>query len=329
MTSSFQDVSSSPRLLHADHALLQALLSWRDRSRSSEDFVSRCWERLDPLWARRLRGDWEQRSTALDSGTPSEALDRLKRTHEATARVDLARVHPSWWIRALQEESPAVQRVVAASAPAFVGQAVRDGLLLDSQDMAVERSINPEVLSWTLALWTERLVGGEVERADDPPALLALSLLSNRAGYRLCQMVGVAKGVLAGQDPGYHPHGQADRVRWEWLESRLARVDLQNRILARGDVQSIAAPKVPRRHHAARIGLGTLARLLADCEPFRVRWALQHWPYPIAKLVRSLMANAANRPASLLQSESMILKTAWDRLNLEGTLAMPWPGPDR
>ena len=73
----------------------------------------------------------------------------------------------------------------------------------------------------------------------------------------------------------------------------------------------------------------TLARLLADCEPFRVRWALQHWPYPIAKLVRFLMAAASNRSASRLQSESLVLKTAWDRLTLEGRLAMSWPNPDR
>ena len=168
----------------------------------ADDFVSRFWDRLDPSWAARLREVWERESTALGPDDPAAALDRLRRTHEATARVDLGRVHPSWWIRALQEESPAVQRVVAASAPAFVGQPVRDGLLLDSQDLAVERSINPEVLGWALALWTERLVGGEPERPDDPPAILVLSRLSPRAGYRLCHMTGIAKGVLAGQDPG-------------------------------------------------------------------------------------------------------------------------------
>jgi len=329
MKSSSGDASSSRGLTHADQALLQALSAWRERSPAVADFVSRFWQRLDPSWAGRLREVWERGSTALGSDDPAAALDRLRRTHEATARVDLGRVHPSWWIRALQEESPAVQRIVAASAPAFVSQPVRDGLLLDSQDMAVPRSINPEVLSWTLALWTERLVGGEPERPDDPPALLVFSRLSPRAGYRLCQMTGIAKGVLAGQDPGNHSPGPADQARWEWLQTRLASVDLRFRVQAQSDVQSISAPKVPRRHYAARIGLGTLARLLAGCEPFRVRWALQHWPYPIAKLVRFLMAAASNRSASQLQSESLVLKTAWDRLTLEGRLAMSWSNPDR
>jgi hypothetical protein len=74
-----------------------------------------------------------------------------------------------------------------------------------------------------------------------------------------------------------------------------------------------------------------MARLLADCEPFRLRWALQHWPYPIAKLIRSLLPGVASRPGSLLEWETLILKTAWDRLHLEGLLGTAWPeavGPD-
>jgi hypothetical protein len=329
METSAGNASSSRGLTDADQALLQSLSAWRKRSPAADDLVSRLWRWLDPSWAGRLRDVWDHGSTVLGSDDPAAALNRLRRAHAATARVDFGRVHPSWWVRALQEESPAVQRVVAASAPAFVSQPVRDGLLLDSQGIAVERSINPEVLSWTLALWTERLVGGEPERHDDPPALLVFSRLSPRAGYRLCQMTGIAKGVLAGEDPGNHRPGPVDQARWEWLQTRLASVDLQFRVQARSDVQSISAPKVPRRHYAARIGLGTLARLLADCEPFRVRWALQHWPYPIAKLVRFLMAAASNRSASQVRSESLVLKTAWDRLTLEGRLAISWSNPNR
>ena len=83
--------------------------------------------------------------------------------------------------------------------------------------------------------------------------------------------------------------------------------------------------KLPPRRRQARIGLLTMARLLADAEPFRLRWALQHWPYPLAKLVRSLMPPAGGRSASMLEWESLVLKTAWDRLNVEGRLPFSLP----
>ena len=104
--------------------------------------------------------------------------------------VDLGRVHPSWLVRALREESPAVQRLVAASLRgSHCVISVQAGLLLDSQDLISERAAAPEVASWVMALWTERLVGGEAERADDPPALIVLGRLSPRrviasAGWR-------------------------------------------------------------------------------------------------------------------------------------------------
>ena len=39
------------------------------------------------------------------------------------------------------------------------------------------------------------------------------------------------------------------------------------------------------------------------------------------------MPPAASRPASLLEWETLILKTAWDRLHLEGRLGAAWPEP--
>ena len=216
--------------------------------------------------------------------------------HRATARVDLGRVHPSWWVRALREESPAVQRLVAASLAASLRDHLQAGLLLDSQDLVSERAAAPEVASWVMALWTERLVGGEAERADDSPAIIVLARLSPRAGYRLCRLAGLCKLILAGEPLGGHA-GASERVRREWLTGRLANADADLRTLARRDVETSRSSRLPPRHQAARIGLATIARLLADSEQFRLRWALQHWPYPIAKLIRSLIPPAANRPA--------------------------------
>ena len=85
MTSSSGDAKSSRGLTDADQALLQALSAWRGRSPAADDFVSRSWHRLDPSWAGRLREVWERGSTALGSDDPAAVLDRLRRTHAATA----------------------------------------------------------------------------------------------------------------------------------------------------------------------------------------------------------------------------------------------------
>ena len=45
-------------------------------------------------------------------------------------------------------------------------------------DLVQSPSPNAEVLDWVLALWTERLVGGEPPHPSEPPVILALSSLS-------------------------------------------------------------------------------------------------------------------------------------------------------
>src|SRR5262249_59278158 len=118
---------------------------------------------------------------------------------------------------------------------------------------------------------------------------------------------------------------QSLRARWEWLQERLATAGGGFQEQARLDVQA-GSPNRTSRHSTARIGLRTIARLLADCEPFRVRWALQHWPYPLAKLTRSLMSSAPQRSAQGLHGELVILRAAWDRLALGGRLPLFLPG---
>jgi hypothetical protein len=245
--------------------------------------------------------------------------------HRASARVELARVHPSWCVRALREESPAVQRLVTASVCSSLREKLQAGLLLDSQDLKSERTPSADVASWVLALWTERLVGGEPERAFDAPGIIVLTRVSLRAGYRLCRTLGICKLVLAGEEIQGDPKPR-QQSRWGWLEESLAATANDLRAQALRDVQTSRSFPLPARHCAARIGLVTIARLLTDAEPFRLRWALQHWPYAIAKLIRSLMPPAGSRNAPLVHWETRILKTAWDRLNFEGRLRTPWPG---
>jgi len=245
---------------------------------------------------------------------------------EASIRVDLNRVHPSWCVRALQEESPAVRRVVAACAPEHLNDAIRTGLSLDAFDLTSERPADPEVLSWALVLWTERLVGGDLSRTDDPPAIAVLTQIAPRNGYAICRLAGDVKYVLSGEQPPQKRPSAAWSARKTWIQECLTGANPRFLEQVSRDLRSKSLARVPRRHIAARLGAQTLARLLAECEPFRVRWALQHWPYPIAKLIRSLMPSPAQRSALLAQGETLILKTARDRLNLEGRVMQPTLG---
>jgi hypothetical protein len=284
--------------------------------------IGRDW--LAPAWLARLRGALEDSASSQRSSVASKALDRLRIMHRASARVDLGRVHPSWLVRALQEESPAVQRFIAGSTSASLRDALQSGLLLDSHDLATERAPSTEVSGWVMALWTERLVGGEPERADDSPAIMVLSRLSPRAGYRLCRLAGLYKIILAGHERLGRDRA-IEHARRHSLEDHLATTNQDFVAQARLDIKKSNAAKWPARHLPARVGLSTIARLLIDAEPFRLRWALQHWPYPVAKLVRSLIPTDDSPRNALRLAESLILRIAWDRLHQERRLAVEWP----
>jgi hypothetical protein len=303
----------------ADRVLLLALRAWAPAGRvgparagpGEEGFHQRLLGRLEPTWGRRLLDGEETGLTEPPSGPSdrAEARERLRRAHGAEVRVDLSRIHPSWWARGLREESPSVRRAVVAAVPERMRSRVQAALLLDNDDLRSERSADPEVLGWACSLWTERLVGGEPGKADDPPVIAAMSGLSLRDSYRLCRYAGELKLALAGQPSAA-----------EWARAFAASAGPEFAVIARHDIRSTssAMAKLPPRRRPARIGLLTIARLLADGEPFRVRWALQHWPYAIAKLMRTLMPPAAKRSAVMMPVEAEILSAAWGRLDPEG-----------
>jgi hypothetical protein len=186
---------------------------------------------------------------------------------------------------------------------------------LEALDLASERPASAEVTSWVLALWTERLVGGQADAANDPLAIRVFSELSPRGTYRLCHLLGLCKLFLAGERP-LGSDLATNRARVQILLERLP-LDAELQAAARRDVKAGRSSRLPARRHLARIGLVTLARLLADAEPFRQRWALQHWPYPIAKVVRSLMGSPGGASSALLAWESRALTTAWASLHFE------------
>ncbi len=268
----------------SDRALVLAAIAFEDPK------GDRVWHRFAPAWRDRLRDAW---ADALAHGTDrGAAREALAREHVAEARPDPGRVHASWWIRALQEESPAVQAAVLAHASEPVRSILRDGLKLEDAVPTTARKAHPEAVRWALSLWAERLVGGLPAVEDDPPVVAALTGLPNRDLARLIATVALAKWAYvlaaAGEPPKADPSrtlrprqlARLERLRAGWNQpdpraARLARLDLEHHVVGDGE------------EDLRKLGLITFARLLARADPLRMRWALQHLPYPVAKFVRS------------------------------------------
>ncbi len=315
-------------VLNADLALVCCLAAWGPAVQGAASASCRRW----------LAGDWRQRLDDATSGheprRPEHALSLLRRAHADQCHANPAEIHPSWWSRALQGESPAVQSLVARLGPPEVRAAVRQqsGDMIDTSGL---RPPDAQAAEWVLSLWTERLVGGEAAQPDEPPAIVALAMLAPRELYALCHAAGQAKAVLAG-DPEALVSGRArDRQRAEWFAARpMDRSGTEPAALrawAARDLQMTRpAPGGGKRRRLAALGLNTLARLLSACEPYRVRWVLQHVPYAIAKRIRSTMAAAPRIGPSLRGQEQAVLESAWERLAGEGRIpVMPPPEPAR
>jgi len=245
----------------------------------------------------------------------------LKQAHAAEIRPDFSRIHASWWVRALREESAAVQRTVALRAPSSIRNSLCAELGLTLEELEPVRQPHPEILQQVLSLWSERLVGDSTERDNDPPVIIALTCFELRDLRRLIRTTGLAKWSLVLQTPP--PLPTRDRMRFEHFRARFELPSPRLKQLAKNDASQHGPTG---RHEIGRLGLVTIARLLEVAEPYRVRWALQHLPYPIAKFIRALMNPRARRESSLAVWETEILREAWMRLRAEGKLSQDFGG---
>lgn len=305
-------MSAAPtRLTTADRALLRAWSVWgRPDGR-------RFWSHFIPDWRSRLEAAGKD-----DAAGPSDrqgVRTALLADHAAEARVDPASVHPSWFVRALKDESPAVQRAVVAHAPPDVAEALRSALPLDSSNLAPDRPPQADALRWSLALWSERLVGGPPAGPDDPPAIAAIAQPDRHAVSRLLARLGLAKlAVLANAEGGeaaLPELASRDRDRLASLQATQPESDPMLAEVARADW---ATARQMREHALLVLGLTSIARLLAVAEPFRVRWALQHLPYNLAKFARlQLVKPTGVDPAVLIAWESRLLSTAQKQVAAE------------
>jgi hypothetical protein len=290
----------------ADRALLRAFRAW-----GMGEF-SRTSERFSPAWRDQLQSGWEP-ANQVSSG---DAWSELRREHGASARPDPERVHSSWFVRALKGESDAVKLAVTAHATPSLRQALLRGLNVDPEQLTPDFPPDPEALGWAMALWAERLVGALPED-DDPPVIVAVTRLSSLDLSRLIKVCGLAKHAFALDGPRTTRADESlarfspiDRVRLGFFRRRLGQPDARLVPLAKDDLQYI--DRDHRRAHL-RLGLVTFGRLLEASEVHRARWATQHLPYSVAKLVRRKFPLPMPRRA-VFAWESWVLEAAWARL---------------
>jgi hypothetical protein len=266
------------------------------------------WAGLTEALQDRLRGAVDAKSQDEGEG----AAERLRRWHTAAARVDLSRIHPTWIVRALREESPAVVRTVARNSSGRIEALLCREFGLDSPALDPRHEPDSESVWRALILWTERLVGG-APSPDDPPVVDALSCLNSISLLRLAHEIGRLKRgwVLRGTDaseitPPFEP--AVDRFDPRFPALTLREVEA----LPTTDFRGIAS-----------LGLTTAARLLSLVEPTRVRWTLQHLPYPLAKQIRARMAVVLPKTRLWIGGESLLVEHAIRRL--EARHQLEWP----
>jgi hypothetical protein len=299
-------------LIRIDHDLLDALKAWGGTD------ASECLDRFAPGRRASLRWEWSHGPRRDDD--PEAALERLRRAHRTQTRPDLSRIHVSWWMRALRDETESVRLAVVAALPRAVADAFAAEFPQSVESRAPERAAEPGTLQGALALWSSQLVGDLPERADDPPVIAALTRLDAPSLARLIRTTGLAKWALTAVTPP-SALDHRDHERFESFRRAPAATDARFVRAAEKDVAALHAtdPRAPDR-----AGLATFARLLNSADLFRARWALQHLPYATAKIVRALMGPDPRKTALLARWESDVFRVAVDHLHDEGRLPDVW-----
>jgi hypothetical protein len=304
------DQESAPTPLSpTDQCLLLAARVW------ARDLSSTFWDVFPTDRRAALRWAWTSR------GVPGAdaARERLKEEHTAQARPDLARVHVSWWARALKEEPRSVRNALVANLPAGIAEALREELENGPEDTPAERPPHAVALRAALALWSERLVGDVPKRDDDPPVIAVLTGFEAPLVARFIRTAGLAKWSLTDSRP--KAIEASDQRRLERLNEMLSDIDPPFRLVATADVASL---NPGASNPESRLGLTTVARLLCSAEPYRVRWTLQHLPYTTAKAIRTLMGPHGRRAPMVALWETLLLRASWLLLQQDRWISEPW-----
>jgi hypothetical protein len=288
----------------ADRALALAIQAWGGTPGPS------FWKRFPGRWRESLQEVLSEDPMRSAAGAESA----LRRALAGQARGDFGQVHPSWWVRALRDESPSVQRAVAGHADPALRPILVAALGLDPAALRPHREPDPAALGWALGLWDERVLHDLPEWPDDPLIIPAVCRLDFWEVMALARASGLAKWALAEADappPGSPARNRFDGFQRHWLASGLPDLAEARRFFGE------SLPAWSRRRGWGRLGLVTFGRLLARVEPYRARWALQHLPYSVARRIRPAIKDPGTHHAVW---EGAILRVAWERLAAEGLI---------
>ncbi len=274
----------------------RALLAMAQRDDPA--FLQRLTEGLGPAWRDRIP------EVRPDDPELRALADTLPDDHRLTARPVRSAIDPSWFARALRDESPAVRRAVLATLDET------DRAQMATDDTATHlppssrRQPHPEVLIWVSRFWMERLLGGPIGPARrDRTVVWLVETPTGRRDERLGKL-GAAKMALAGEatdaDNQLAQFEPSESERF-WVIRNLSDIeaiaDLSDEVViqARLDLGRTLARVGPRPRPSALAWL-TIGRLLAHLEPHDLRAVLQRHPYSVASLIRDGRDSLTNHP---------------------------------
>lgn len=226
-------------------------------------------------------------SRPLSRVAPADALQALKTAHAAGQWCDLEHVHDSWIARALADESPAVRRIALRGLPPARRARLGAELGVAEADLEGDHRPHPDLARWVETAWAELLVGDLPLGPEDPEVLQVLTRWDSRRLARLLSRIGLAKHACHSDPSAFSAWEPRDQALASWFQSEAGEASALVAEVARRDLAQAGGTSAQA---LARVGLITVARLLSRVGAQRVRWTLQHLPYPIAKLIRPHMA---------------------------------------
>jgi hypothetical protein len=285
-------VSSLGNLSLAEQAFLLAIRAWGE---GEEPAILL---RLGHQQARKLN---EQRTR----DPAPDPLASLHFIHDAQISPEPSRIHATWFVRALREESLAVQRVVVAEAVEPLRSTLLRDLQLTEDDLRDDRPAIREAVEIARSIWTERLVGDAPQRDDDPPLISIISSFKWVSLYRFARIIGLAKiSSLPIEERDTILLNLTNRKRSEKLHESLD--ELSDPRLKKIALLDWQATQPLGRHALAALGLITVGRIMNQADPYRLRWALQHLPYSIAKRLRSIASKPQAQVKAVIDWEASI-----------------------